>query len=69
MKTPEEYAEELVEKYWKSAKINHELAIECALIDVQNTIDGCRKVLGMEKDEWFNGLEFNPNQWHRQRFT
>lgn len=45
MKTPEDYAEELVEKYFELLPVfpfasqTRIYSIACALIDVQNTID------------------------------
>ena len=39
MKTPQQYADELIGKYYLEDLIDSNLAVYCAIIDVQNTIE------------------------------
>lgn len=55
--TPVQYGDALIEKYKpmcagnSQTVMNDNLAIQCALIDVQNTIDALKEIFGTDEDK------------------
>lgn len=51
--TPQEYAENIFYKYY-NLELSYKIAIQCAIIDVTNTLDALKATADYKKDIYYN---------------